>query len=140
MIYRYNYCHYFELFVIIHAWSLLVEVFFLRECIWSLKKPYSNILSMLDNSFYWLCFSKIFTFTACFFYVCFSNLPPFLCNMPSLLKFKSWVPHHSGTNTNNISLLVVESLQIFNKTLQEEGIYVWYIFVLNIVNEFDLFL
>ena len=60
--------------------------------------------------------------------------------MPSLLKFKSWVPHHSGTNTNNISLLVVESLQIFNKTLQEEGIYVWYIFVLIIVNEFDLFL
>ena len=42
--------------------------------------------------------------------------------MPSLLKFKSWVPHLSGTNTSNINLLVVESLRIFNKTLQEEGI------------------
>ena len=52
----------------------------------------------------------------------------FLCNMSSLLKFKSSVPHLSGTNTNNINLLVVESLQIFNKTLQEEGIFVWYIF------------
>jgi hypothetical protein len=48
--------------------------------------------------------------------------------MSSLLKFKSWVPHLSGTNTNNINLLVVESLTVFNKTLQEEGIYVWYIF------------
>ena len=34
----------------------------------------------------------------------------------------------SRTNTSNINLLVVESLKIFNKTLQEEGIYVWYIF------------
>jgi len=41
--------------------------------------------------------------------------------MPSLLKFKSWVLHLSGTNNNNN---VVESLKIFNKTLQEEGIYV----------------
>jgi hypothetical protein len=48
--------------------------------------------------------------------------------MPSLLKFKSWVPHLSGTNTNNIKLLAVESLKIFDKTLQEEGIDVWYIF------------
>jgi hypothetical protein len=32
------------------------------------------------------------------------------------------------TNTSNINLLVVESLKIFNKTLQEEGIYAWYIF------------
>jgi hypothetical protein len=43
--------------------------------------------------------------------------------MPSLLKFKSWAPHISGTNTNNINLLV-ESLKIVSKTLQEEGIYV----------------
>ena len=48
--------------------------------------------------------------------------------MPSLLKFKSLVSHFSGTNTNNINLLVVESLKISNKTLQEEGIYAWYIF------------
>jgi hypothetical protein len=45
--------------------------------------------------------------------------------MPSLLIFKS--NHLSGTNTSNINLLV-ESLKILNKTLQEEGIYVWYIF------------
>jgi hypothetical protein len=44
--------------------------------------------------------------------------------MPSLLKFKSWVPHLSGTNINDNNLLVVESLNIFNKILQEEGIYV----------------
>ena len=47
----------------------------------------------------------------------------FLGSMPSLLKLKSWVPHLSGTNTNNINLLVVKSFKIFNKTLQEEGIY-----------------
>ena len=47
----------------------------------------------------------------------------FLGSMPSLLKFKSWVPHLSGTNTNNINLLVVKSFKIFNKTLLEEGIY-----------------
>jgi hypothetical protein len=57
--------------------------------------------------------------------------------MPSLLQFKTWVHHLSGTNTSNINLLVVESLKIFYKTLHEEGIYVWYIFVLNIINEFD---
>ena len=31
----------------------------------------------------------------------------YLCNMPPLLKFKSWVPHLSGTNINNDNLLVV---------------------------------
>jgi hypothetical protein len=59
--------------------------------------------------------------------------------MPSLLQFKTWVHHLSGTNTSNINLLVVESLKIFYKTLQEEGIYVWYIFVLNIINEIERF-
>ena len=38
------------------------------------------------------------------------------------------VNHLSRTNTSNINLLVVESLKIFNKTLQGEVIYVWYIF------------
>jgi hypothetical protein len=57
-------------------------------------------------------------------------------NAKNTLKFKSWIPHLSGTNTSNINLLVVESLKIFNKTLQEEGIYVF--FALNIINEFDL--
>jgi hypothetical protein len=45
--------------------------------------------------------------------------------MPSLLKFKSII---FLEQISNIYLLVVESLKIFNKTLQEEGIYVWYIF------------
>jgi hypothetical protein len=45
-----------ELFFIIHARSLLVEVFFKGV---HRKKPYSYILSMLDNSFYRLFFSKI---------------------------------------------------------------------------------
>ena len=40
--------------------------------------------------------------------------------MPSLLKLKSWVLHLSETNNNDNN--VVESLKIFNKTLQEEGI------------------
>jgi len=51
--------------------------------------------------------------------------------MPSLIRFifiKIQVNYLSRTNTSNINLLVVESLKIFNKTLQEEGIYVWYIF------------
>lgn len=56
------------------------------------------------------------------------NKPFFLCNMPSLLKFKSWVSHLSGTNINNTNLFVVESLKISNKTLQEEGIYVYFLY------------
>ena len=48
--------------------------------------------------------------------------------MPSLLKFKSWVPHLSGTNININNLFVVESLKIFNKALQEEGIYVYFLY------------
>jgi hypothetical protein len=48
-------------FVIIHAWSLLVEGFFKGVHLEFEKKTYSYILSVLDNSFYRLCFSKIAT-------------------------------------------------------------------------------
>ena len=64
----YKICHDLELFVIIHAWSLLVEIFFKGVHLEFEKNTYSYILSMLDNSFYRLCFSKIFTFTGCFVY------------------------------------------------------------------------
>jgi hypothetical protein len=50
-----------DLFVIIHAWSLLVEVFFKGVHLEFEKNTYSYLLSMLDNSFYRLCFRKIFT-------------------------------------------------------------------------------
>jgi hypothetical protein len=48
--------------------------------------------------------------------------------MQHAIFIKIQVNYLSRTNTSNINLLVVESLKIFNKTLQEEGIYVWYIF------------
>ena len=44
---------------------------------------------------------------------------------------KIQVNYLSRTNNSNINLLVVESLKIFNKTLQEEGLYVWYIVCIN---------
>ena len=58
--------------------------------------------------------------------------------MPSLLKFTSWVLHLSGTNTNNINMLVVESLKIFNKLYSKMEYMFDIFFVLNIINEFDL--
>ena len=58
--------------------------------------------------------------------------------MPSLLKFTSWVPHLSGINTNNINMLVVESLKIFNKLYSKMEYMFDIFFVLNIINEFDL--
>jgi hypothetical protein len=61
----------------------------------------------------------------------------FLCNLPSLLKFKSWVPNLSGTNINNNNLFVVESLNNVNKNFTgRRNICIF--FVLNIINEFDL--
>ena len=51
----YNNYHYLELCVIIHAWLLLVEVFFRGVHLECEKKPYSY------NSFYRLFVSKIFT-------------------------------------------------------------------------------
>ena len=65
----YNNCHYFVLFVIIHAWLRLVEVS-------KGKNLFICILFMLDIALYRLCFYNIFTFTACFFYVSFSNIFP----------------------------------------------------------------
>ena len=58
--------------------------------------------------------------------------------MPSLLKFTSWVPHLSGTNTNNINMLVVESLEIFNKLYSKMEYMFDIFFALIIINEFDL--
>ena len=58
----YNNYHYLELFVIIHACSLLVEVFFLRECIWSLKKKPIHIYCPCWINHFNGCFSIIFTF------------------------------------------------------------------------------
>jgi len=46
----------------------------------------------------------------------------------------------SGTNTNNINLLVVESLKFLIKLYRKKEYMFGIIFVLNIVNEFDLFL
>ena len=59
---------------------------------------------------------------------CWNNKPMnlFLSNMPSLLKFKSII------NLEQILVILiclfVESLNIFNKALQQEGIHFWYIF------------
>ena len=37
-----------------------------------------------------------------------------------------------------IIIIIIESLKIFTKSLQEEGIYAYYVFVLNIINELDI--
>jgi hypothetical protein len=44
----------------------------------------------------------------------------------------------SGTNTNNINMLVVESLEIFNKLYSKMEYMFDIFFALIIINEFDL--
>jgi hypothetical protein len=64
----YNNCHYLWVFVIIHAWSLLVEVFF---------KESASEVWIKPIHIYYPCWTIHFIgcVSVCFFYVRFSNLP-----------------------------------------------------------------